>query len=85
MKKNTIRNALVRMLWSGRKNDYEVVVVDRLSPGGLRIISGRCIERVDPRYIHVRCPDDYEEVLIPLHRVVSIRRGGEVEWSRYRS
>jgi len=84
VKKNTIRNELIRVLWSRDKDQYSVVIIDRLDPRGFKHISASCIRHVDKAYIHVKCRDEEEETLIPLHRVQAILRGGAETWSRYR-
>ncbi|MCD6340652.1 MAG: DUF504 domain-containing protein [Desulfurococcales archaeon] len=78
MKNNTIAGILNKIKWS--KEDlrrYAIVVVDRVSPTGLKEIplSNNVAIKKDRLIIN-------EKVVIPIHRVVAVKRDGEVVWSR---
>ncbi len=72
--KDTIRSAVKRYIYEGCE-DCVVVVLDRVSPSGLREIP-LAIVKVLGDYLVIG------EVLIPMHRVVEIRRGGKTVWRR---
>ncbi len=80
MRKGTIRNMVNKILWSDDKDQYTLVVVDRLTPTGLREIPGGCVERVDRAYIYLGCGE--EGTIIPIHRVVMVKYKGAAIWSR---
>ena len=78
MKNDTIAGILNKIKWS--KEDlrrFTIVVVDRVSPTGLKEIplSNNVAIKKDRLIIN-------ERVIIPIHRVVAIKRDGEVVWSR---
>ncbi len=78
MKNNTIAGMLNKIKWS--KEDlrrFAIVVVDRVSPTGLKEIplSNNVAIKKDRLIIN-------EKVIIPIHRVVAVKRDGEVVWSR---
>ncbi len=78
MKNNTIAGMLNKIKWS--KEDlrrFTIVVVDRVSPTGLKEIplSNNVAIKKDRLIIN-------EKVIIPIHRVVAVKRDGEVVWSR---
>ncbi len=77
MKDNTIAARLFKIKWSGENlSDYSVIVVDRLSERGIKEVRlGEDVTILKDRLI-------VGEKTIPLHRVVAIKRGGEVIWSR---
>lgn len=80
MRKGTIRNMVNKILWSDDRGQYTLVVVDRLTPTGLREIAGDCVERVDRTYIYLGCGE--EGAVIPIHRVVMVKYRGVAVWSR---
>ena len=78
MKNNTIAGILNKIKWG--KEDlrrFTIVVVDRVSPTGLKEIplSNNVAIRKDRLIIN-------EKVVIPIHRVVAVKRDGEIVWSR---
>lgn len=72
--RDTIRSAVKRYIYEGCK-DCVVVVLDRASPSGVREIPLALI-KVHGNYLVIG------EVLIPMHRVVEIRKGGITVWRR---
>ena len=80
--KSTIRDMVNRIIWSNDKDLYSIVVIDRLAPGGKSVISGKCIKKVSRGFIIVSC-HGFENSMIPLHRVVEIRKDSTILWSRY--
>ncbi|MCD6324206.1 MAG: DUF504 domain-containing protein [Desulfurococcales archaeon] len=79
MKEGTIRAALSRVLWTSppeELREYEVVFIDRGEPSGLSTLRlGGEVKVLRDRIV-------VGEKIIPLHRVLEIRRGGEVVWRR---
>ncbi len=78
MKNDTIAGILNKIKWS--KEDlrrFTIVVVDRVSPTGLKEIplSNNVAIKKDRLIIN-------EKVVIPIHRVVAVKRDGEIVWSR---
>ncbi len=72
--KNTIRSVVKRYIYEGCQ-DCVVVVLDRASPSGVREIP-LALVKVLGDYLVIG------EVLIPMHRVVEIRKGGKTVWRR---
>jgi len=78
VKNDTIAGILNKIKWS--KEDlrrFTIVVVDRVSPTGLKEIplSNNVAIKKDRLIIN-------EKVVIPIHRVVAVKRDGEIVWSR---
>lgn len=67
-----------RILWSQDRENYTVVIVDRLSPTGYRELGGLEIRRVLPTGFL----ETVEGSLIPVHRVVEIKRSGRALFRR---
>ena len=80
--KPTIHDMVNRVVWSQDKNLYSIVVIDRLAPDGKRVISGECIKKISRGFIIVSC-QGFEDSMIPLHRVIEIRKNNTILWSRY--
>ncbi len=80
--KPTIQDMVNRIVWSQDKNLYSIVVIDRLAPGGKRVISGKCIKKISRGFMIVSC-QGLEDSMIPLHRVIEIRKNNTILWSRY--
>jgi len=74
----TIRDTLNKIKWTSPDGlrGIEVEIVHRGAPNDKRVIKGEEIKDVAPRAIIC------EDVVIPYHRVLCIRRGGEVLWRR---
>jgi len=84
-----IKEAINKILWSiEKKEEYFLVIIDRMSSSGYTYIPFSHIRRVDNNYVYVCrdiCSNDLNdfETAIPIHRVVRIeRRNGDVVWSR---
>mgnify|MGYP001772518915 CR=1 FL=1 len=71
-----IKDAINKVLWSEDKSNFTLVIRDRVK-GSVEIPFNR-IQRVDNNYVYL---DDDE--VIPVHRVLEIRKGKEIYWSRY--
>jgi len=77
-KRSGIRSALGRALSSDEKESYEVVVVDRLAPGGERVLKCSEIARITSAgTILLR-----DGAQIPLHRVIKVLYEGEPLFER---
>ena len=78
LKNNTIAGILNKIKWG--KDDlrrYAVIIVDRISPSGLKEINlGDDVVIGKDRLIIGG------EAVIPIHRIVAIKKDGEVIWSR---
>ncbi|BCU71482.1 DUF504 domain-containing protein [Stygiolobus caldivivus] len=73
-----IKDAINRVLWSEKdKSSFSLVIRDREK--GSSNIPFDVIERVDNTYIYLKDSED----VIPLHRVLEIRKGKDLYWSRY--
>ncbi|MEM2021970.1 MAG: RNA repair domain-containing protein [Zestosphaera sp.] len=57
-------------------NRYSIVIVDRRVGGGLREVSLAGVSKLMRDRVVI------EDTVIPLHRVVEIKRGDEVLWRR---
>jgi len=78
VKNNTIAGILSKIKWS--KDDlmkYTIVVIDRVSPSGLKeiVLGENVIIKKDRLIIN-------GETVIPIHRVIAVKKSGEVIWSR---
>lgn len=72
--KDTIKSAVKRYIHEGCE-DCVIVLIDRAVPSGMRELP----------LAHVKVLGDYlviGDVLIPMHRVVEIRKGGKTIWRR---
>lgn len=73
-----IKDAVNMILWKygERKFEFTLIIRDRfLSEATIPFES---IERVDNNYIYLT-----DDTVIPLHRVLRIKRGNVTIWSRY--
>lgn len=73
-----IKDAINMVMWkySDRKSEFNLVIRDRfLSEVSIPFES---IVRVDNNYIYLK-----DDTVIPLHRVLRIKRGNVTVWSRY--
>lgn len=78
----TIRDVLNKIRWTSEDglDDCEIVIVHRGAPGNIKVIKGIDVKDIAPRAII--CEEDGEEVVIPYHRIMAIRRGHEVLWKK---
>ncbi len=79
MRNNTIRGKIFKILMTedpGNLGRYSIIVIDRLSPTGLREI------RLDRNIKVLRDRLELGESIIPLHRVIEIRKDGAPIWVR---
>ncbi|MGC8935765.1 MAG: DUF504 domain-containing protein [Candidatus Methanomethylicaceae archaeon] len=76
----TIRDVLNKIRWTSKDGltGVEVVILHRGAPDDRKVIRGEEIRDVAPRAIIC------EDVVIPYHRVLCIRRGEEIIWRRSR-
>ncbi len=80
MRSDTIRGVLSRLYWTlddAGLRKYAVVVVDRVTPSGTRVVRlSKHITLLKDRLI-------IGDTVIPLHRVIEVRRDdGVVIWRR---
>jgi len=73
-----IKDAINRVLWSEKEKSKFVLVIRDRAKGSSEMPFER-IERADNTYIYLRDTED----VIPLHRVIEIRKEGKLYWSRY--
>jgi len=78
VKNDTIAGVLNKIKWS--KNDlmkYSIVIIDRVSPSGLKeiVLGENVVIKKDRLIIN-------GETVIPIHRVIAVKKSGEVIWSR---
>lgn len=75
---STIRERLNKIKWASPDGlrDIEVVIIHRGAPENKKIIKGEEIKDIAPRAII--CDD----VIIPYHRIVCIKKGEEIIWSK---
>ncbi|WP_338604416.1 RNA repair domain-containing protein [Sulfolobus tengchongensis] len=68
-----IKDAINMIIWKypDKLHDYVVIIKDRLADKGLKEIYFNEIERVDNYYLYLK---GNEDIVIPLHRVLMIRR-----------
>ncbi len=84
-----IKEAINKILWSiEKKEEYFLIIVDRMSSFGYTYIPFSRIRRVDNNYVYICediCSNDLHsfEKAIPIHRVVRIEKNdGNIIWSR---
>ncbi len=81
-----LRNILNRLRWSETEqaDDYEITYRHRGAPGDVRKIRARTIERIAKSYFTMKTGNSVnsEEVVIPFHRVLEIRKltDGSLIW-----
>ncbi|QKQ99591.1 DUF504 domain-containing protein [Metallosphaera tengchongensis] len=72
-----IRDAINRVIWSGEDlKSFTIVVRDRVKV--VAEIPFTDLEAVDRHYLYLK-----DGNVIPLHRVLEIRRNDETLWHRY--
>ncbi|ARM74836.1 DUF504 domain-containing protein [Acidianus manzaensis] len=73
-----IKEAINMIIWKykDRKEDFQLVIRDRFV--NEVEIPFKDIQRVDNNYIYL-----YNETIIPLHRVLRIKKGNITIWRRY--
>ncbi|MGQ9759243.1 MAG: DUF504 domain-containing protein [Candidatus Methanomethylicaceae archaeon] len=74
----TIRDTLNKIKWASPEGlqGIEVVIIHRGAPENKKVIKGEEIKDIAPRAMVC------EDVIIPYHRVLCIRRGAKIIWSR---
>jgi uncharacterized protein (UPF0248 family) len=77
-----VYETLNRLKWTGKLDRCEITVLHRGAPGDRMVISGRDLTAVRKSCFYYRKGSSGREVLIPLHRVMEIRSGGEKIWER---
>ncbi len=70
-----IRDEINRVLWSGSLEGYTLVIWDRFK--GLTEIPFTSISRVDRNYVYLK-----DDTVIPIHRVMEIKKNGRTIWRR---
>ncbi|MEM3351148.1 MAG: RNA repair domain-containing protein [Saccharolobus sp.] len=77
-----IKDAINMVMWKykDKLDDYVIVIKDRFSDSGIKEISFSSIERIDNNYIYLL----EEDIVIPLHRVLMIKRKSDnaLVWKR---
>jgi len=80
-RRNTIRSVLNKIIYLGEASEHVVLYIDR-PPGGQQRLAELPVARIVRVNNWAMLLDDGDTV-IPLHRVVEIRRrDGKVVWSR---
>ncbi|ACP39338.1 DUF504 domain-containing protein [Saccharolobus islandicus] len=78
-----IKDAVNMIRWKYREkiDDYVVIIIDRLTENGLKEISFSEIDDVDNNYLYLKSE---ENTVIPLHRVLMIKRKSDnaLIWKR---
>ncbi|QXJ31262.1 DUF504 domain-containing protein [Saccharolobus shibatae] len=78
-----IKDAVNMIRWKYREkiDDYVVIIIDRLTENGLKEISFSEIDAVDNNYLYLKSE---ENTVIPLHRVLMIKRKSDnaLIWKR---
>ena len=77
-----IKDAINMVMWKykDKLDDYVIVIKDRFSESGIEEIPFSSIERIDNNYIYLL----EEDIVIPLHRVLMIKRKSDnaLVWKR---
>ncbi|ADX83908.1 DUF504 domain-containing protein [Saccharolobus islandicus] len=78
-----IKDAVNMIRWKYREkiDDYVVIIIDRLTENGLKEILFNEIDAVDNNYLYLKSE---ENTVIPLHRVLMIKRKSDnaLIWKR---
>ncbi|MCH4816121.1 MAG: RNA repair domain-containing protein [Saccharolobus sp.] len=78
-----IKDAVNMIRWKYREkiDDYVVIIIDRVTENGLKEISFSEIDAVDNNYLYLKSE---ENTVIPLHRVLMIKRKSDnaLIWKR---
>ncbi len=75
MKKNPLENMIDEIIWV--KRNAEVIIEDRRSKEGVRIISGEEINNAGTEFIFLK-----DGTMIPYHRIIEIRIEGKTSYKR---
>jgi len=75
----TLHRVLSRLEWGENValEDLEFLVIDRGAPGDRRVLASPEVEGRDRSYLHLTGGGR-----VPYHRVLEVRRDGEVLWRR---
>ena len=74
VRKGYLKNILNRIIWSRNKKSYNIIIIDRLSKNGIRVINGEEINGLttfDQMIIN-------DGSVIPLHRIIEVTEDGRV-------
>ncbi len=78
-----IKDAINMIRWEYREkiDDYVIIIIDRLTENGLKEISFSELDAVDNNYLYLKSE---ENTVIPLHRVLMIKRKSDnaLIWKR---
>jgi uncharacterized protein (UPF0248 family) len=78
-----IKDAVNMIRWEYREkiDDYVIIIIDRLTENGLKEISFSELDAVDNNYLYLKSE---ENAVIPLHRVLMIKRKSDnaLIWKR---
>ncbi|ACP36725.1 Protein of unknown function DUF504 [Sulfolobus islandicus Y.G.57.14] len=78
-----IKDAVNMIRWEYREkiDDYVIIIIDRLTENGLKEISFSELDAVDNNYLYLKSE---ENTVIPLHRVLMIKRKSDnaLIWKR---
>jgi len=82
MSKNPLQEMLNKLFWDEEinKHEYEVIITDPLETSRIKSIPLHHIYRIDKFGIDI-LGNDY----IPLHKIISIKKGDQVIWSKQKS
>ncbi len=75
-----VYNTLSKLKWTDGLGDCEIIILHRGAPGNRKVISGKSITQVKKSYFYYR--EGKDEIFIPLHRILEIRKGGKIIWKR---
>lgn len=72
---------MIRWKYREKIDDYVVIIIDRLTENGLKEILFNEIDAVDNNYLYLKSE---ENTVIPLHRVLMIKRKSDnaLIWKR---
>ncbi|PVU77557.1 DUF504 domain-containing protein [Sulfolobus islandicus] len=78
-----IKDAVNMIRWEYREkiDDYVIIIIDRLTENGLKEIPFSELDAVDNNYLYLKSE---ENTVIPLHRVLMIKRKSDnaLIWKR---
>jgi len=72
---------MIRWEYREKIDDYVIIIIDRLTENGLKEISFSELDAVDNNYLYLKSE---ENTVIPLHRVLMIKRKSDnaLIWKR---
>ena len=75
-----LQDILGKLRWSGELKECEILIRHRGAPNDELAISGDKITELKKRYFSYQ--GEEEEISIPMHRILEVRKGVKLLWKK---